>query len=226
MQKMISKTSKYLLVLITVLVLISCATEKRYANYKEGVATITSYGQQSGSNPLLVTLVTGETQSHSHITWTNYSFTIRKKITEYDPDDTTCYNFKIHGKDVASSHSEIGDKFVVKYDPKEYDNFHNFLVLCKPLFLPDEKTITTKGKIVVTYGKDRLRNGMIAVRFQYNIPVLNRTGDTTLTPYMKYQYLVPKLNIDSIKADIKANREFKVLYSVENPKRAILYYSQ
>ena len=213
---MVLKIQKYFPALILELILISCDTQKRYVNYKESVATITSFGEPSGLFPL----------SHNNVTWANYMFSVKRKVTQYDPDDDLCYDFKIYGRENACSHSEIGEKFVVKYDAKVYDNFHSFLVLCKPLFLDDEKTITTKGTIVTTYGKDRLREGMIAILFQYNIPTLNQTGDTVQTSFIKYQYLVPKLNIDTIKADIKTGKKFKVLYNVENPKRAIIYYNQ
>jgi hypothetical protein len=224
---MISKTSTYLLVLLILFILVSCATEKRYANYKESVATIVDFGHPTISTPVVDALL-GTSSSNTSLEWSNYAFTVKRKVNEYNPDDTTCYDFKIYGEELAYSDKdvEIGEKFAVKYDPQKYDNDHSYLVLCKPIFLENEKTITTKGKIISFYGIDRMRDRMIGVRFQYNIPTLNQTGDTILTPYTKYQYLVPKLNIGSIKADIKTSKEFKVLYSAENPKRAILYYTQ
>ncbi|MCW3070763.1 MAG: hypothetical protein JWO44_653 [Bacteroidetes bacterium] len=211
---------------MSILILISCNTERRYANYKEGVATIVDFGHPTVSTPV-VDAIFGTSSTTTSLEWSNYAFTVKRKVNEYNPDDTTCYDFKIYGEELAYSKKdvEIGEKFVVKYDPKIYDNDHSYLVLYQPVFLENEKTIATKGKIIKLHGIDRMRDRTIGIRFQYTISSLNQTGDTTLT-YTKYQYLPAKLNIDSIKADIKTNKEFNVLYSVENPKRAILYYSQ
>ena len=203
-------------------ILLSCNTEKRYANYKETVGTITSYSKSSSSNPVLSALITGDSNDHSSSSWSIYSFTVKRKLNEYSPDEgekKPYYDFTIYGE---NTYGQIGEKFIIKYDPKAYDNTHSFLVRYKPVFMDNEKTVSTMGKITKIYGKDALYKNAIAIEFGYRA----LTKDSVESPYIKYQYLVPGLNIDSMKFYMNTGKEFKVLYSPENPKRAIIYYDQ
>lgn len=204
---MILKIRKYLSILTFVLILISCNTQKKYLRYKESVATITDKRELSPTNPVLVTIVTGETMNTNGVSWSDYVFTA---------DNGKEYG----GEDLAGF--DPGEKFVVMYDTTKRDNDHSYLVYYKPLFLEGEKTVQCKGKIARVYWKDRQRQGALATIITYSIKLpTTGTNDSSIVNFKRYQYFSPTTSIDSLKK--YPNKEYRVLYSPENPKRAILY---
>lgn len=99
----------------------------------------------------------------------------------------------------------IGDKFIVMYDcekPKE-----SKVVLDKPIFLENEKTINSKGKItrVKIYSKK-------AVYFEYVANGELYTRIQCLPNDFKVQY--PALSEE---------KEYQIVYWADNPQRAIIY---
>ncbi|MES2513786.1 MAG: hypothetical protein V4580_06550 [Bacteroidota bacterium] len=209
---------------LSLILLLSCSTQKKYTNYTETVATITGHSNRAASNSMVVGLIKGDTDAHNSYRGSIYTFTVKRKVNEHTPDEgekNPDYDFTMYGEDACG---EIGEKFVVKYDPHAYDNFHSFLIRYRPVFLDDEKTIATTGRISKIYGKDALYQNAIALEFTYT----GNAGenDTLKTAYTKYQYVAPGFNLDSMNVHLKTGKAFKVLYSPENPKRAILYYDQ
>ena len=121
------------------------------------------------------------------------------------------------------------------------DNDHNYLLYYKPLFLENEKTFLSKGTISVIHGKDRIHGGAIGITFYFCfktlkpdekvgvgndikiIPIIKDgiVSDSVTICLTKYQYLPPTTNIDTLKKNL--SKEYKVLYSPSNPRRAILF---
>ncbi len=203
---------KVLLILIPVFI-ISCSVRKEM-RYKETIATIYNYEHYDRINPLIVGLISGSMINTNDLIWSSYSFIV---------------NGKKYWGDGHSGFS-IGEKFIVRYDSTKLDNDHNYLIYYKPLFLNKEKTEITKGKIKIIHGKDIFEKGAVGITFEYCfLSKKSKTfTDTSMIDtneikvcYSRYQYLPPKTNIDSLKKNI--NQEYKVIYSIENPKRAILY---
>ena len=201
------------LLLLILFFIISCSVKKEI-RYKETIATICNNERYDRTNPLAVGLISGSMVNTNDLIWSNYTFTVNGK--QYWGEGYSGYS--------------IGEKFIVKYDSTKLDNDHNRLIYYKPLFLNSEKTEITKGKIKIVHGKDRLNNGAIGITFEYcflckKCKAIKGTStiDTNEIKvcYSRYQYLPPKTNIDSLKKNI--NQEYKVIYSIENPKRAIIY---
>ena len=183
-----------------------CNTYEKNLRYKASIATITNHRGLPESNGIVETLITGEPANTNNVTWSDYVF--------------TAYNGKQYGGEDLSGF-DPGERFIVMYDTAKLDNDHSYLVYYKPLFLDEEKTIQSTGKIKEVYGKDRSRQGAIGVRitYQHKLP-LNGANDSIVN-FTKYQYLPPNTSIDSLKK--YPNKEYRLLYSAENPKRAILY---
>ena len=207
-----------------IFLLFGCSSQRKYLNYKETIATIIDYDKLPATNDIVSGLISGSMVNTNDYKWTNYTFTVKRRIEESsDYENQTMfqyYDFTISGQ--ASSRWEIGEKFIVKYDPKKYDNDHNYLIYYRPIFLDNEKTVSSKGKILKIHGKDKINGEGIGITFEYLvIPPISNLTDSLSNHFTKYQYLPPETNIDSLKTNM--TKEYKVLYSVENSKRAILY---
>lgn len=99
----------------------------------------------------------------------------------------------------------IGDKFIIRYDNKRPKK--SKVLLERPIFLNNEKTITTNGKItrIKKYSKK-------AVYFEY---IANGKLYTRIQCLPNdYKNLYPSL---------VEGKEYQIDYWVDNPQRAIIY---
>ena len=219
--------------------LIGCSINNKM-RYKETIATICNYERYDRTNPFIDGLISGSMLNTNDLKWSNYSFTIKKELNEYYNDEgakSIPYEIELWGEDYGGF--EIGEKFIVKYDAKKLDNDHSHLIYYRPVFLDNEKTKTTKGRIKTIHGKDKQNEGAVGITFEYcyiiqkgEIKAVNKqdtllnhnyiiSSDSIKLCYSRYQYLSPNTNIDSLKSNL--TKEYKVIYSIDNPKRAILY---
>ena len=201
-----------------------CNSPRKILRYKETIATIKSNGKYDRIKPLFSGLISGSMLNTNDLNWTNYTFNVNG--VEYGGEATSGLYF--------------GEKFIVKYDSSKLDNDHNFLILYKPIFLYNEKIGCTLGKIKTIFGNT---GSTIRVTFQYCIPYKksnidsimyldknmslaslydnSNNSDSINLCFIKTQYLEPITNVGDLRK--KMNKEYKVLYSIDNPKRAILY---
>lgn len=210
--------------IVFLLFFVCCDSSRKTLRYKETIATIKSNEKYSPVKPFVAGLISGSMINTNDLSWTNYTFNVNGN--EYGGE--------------ATSGLYVGEKFIVKYDTSKLDNDHNFLITYKPIFLKTEKTGCITGKIKTIFGKT---GSTIRVTFQYCVPykksnidsVMHLGKNISLEPlydntdnldsikvcFIKTQYLDPMTKVDDFKK--KLNKEYKVLYSIENPKRAILY---
>ena len=129
------------------------------------------------------------------------------------------------GYDIDKYYAKIGDKFMLKINPKSPEKY--LPIRWKPLFLPKEKTSLVPGIILNIKRSEKSSFFLFRNYFhkQFDSPFSKyRIGfsyEVSSISYEKGQYLSPYL--DSLNEKIKIRQKFEVEYLIDNPQRAIIH---